>query len=52
MKRLRLGAALAVAAVAAPASADPVEIQPCYATVVYPCGVCVDASVAVTCTRN
>ncbi len=43
VKRLVLGAAFAAAAaVAAPASADPVSIDTCYATVQMPCGICTE----------
>lgn len=53
MKRIVFGLALAAAAAtAAPASADPVEVQRCYATVIYPCGVCVTVDEKTTCTRN
>lgn len=54
MKRVLVGLAVAGAAAftAAPAAADPVEVQRCYATVFYPCGVCVDARYAQQCTRN
>lgn len=55
MKRLLLGAAVALAAAtsAAPASAAwSVTPQYCYATAIYPCGVCVQTSVVSDCTRG
>lgn len=54
MKRVLAGLVVAGAAAftAAPATADPVEIERCYATMIYPCGVCVDAKYAQKCTRN
>lgn len=55
MKRLVLGLGLATAAAltASPATAEAgVTIQRCYATVIYPCGVCVTAGPVSECTRN
>jgi hypothetical protein len=55
VKRLLLGAAVALAAAvpATPASAAwSVEVQRCYATAFYPCGVCVYTSVISDCTRG
>ena len=45
MKRIVLGLAAlaAAAATAAPASANPVWIETCYATIQVPCEVCYDA---------
>ena len=52
MKRLVLGlsAVAAAAALAAPASAG-VRVQYCYATAIYPCGVCVEEKLVYKCTR-
>ena len=54
MKRVVLGLAVAAVAAlqAAPASANPVEVQRCYATVIYPCGVCVTVGEVTECTRG
>jgi len=53
MKRLLLGLAVAAAAAgtAAPASAH-VTVQYCYATAIYPCGVCVSEAGVSKCTRG
>lgn len=53
MKRVVLGLAVAAAAAftAQPASAH-VEIQRCYATFIYPCGVCVHEGPVSKCTRG
>jgi hypothetical protein len=53
MKRIVLGlcAAGALALTAAPATAS-VTIQRCYATVLYPCGVCVSEGPVDQCTHD
>ncbi len=54
MKRVLVGLAVAGAAAftAAPATADPVYVQRCYATFFYPCGVCVETKFVSDCTRG
>jgi len=52
MKRVVFGLALAAAAaLAAPASADPVVVEECYRTIHMPCGVCVTVGGSTQCHR-
>ena len=53
MKRIVFGLAVAAAAaMAAPASAHPVEVEECYQTIHMPCGVCVTVAGTTHCHRT